>query len=68
MVYGIDVDLSGNIYALGVTTSNIFPNGYAQNTFPGKLSAFLMIISLDQVPAAVPGSLGDSRGITRPRR
>ena len=68
VVYGIDVDLSGNIYALGVTTSNIFPNGYAQNTFPGKLSAFLMIISLDQVPAAVPGTLGDSRGITRPRR
>ncbi len=68
VVYGIDVDLSGNIYALGVTTSNIFPNGYAQNTFPGKLSAFLMIISLDRVPAAVPGSLGDSRGITRPRR
>jgi hypothetical protein len=68
VVYGIDVDLSGNIYALGVTTSNIFPNGYAQNTFPGKLSAFLMIVSLDPTPAAVPGSVGGLKGITHPRR
>ncbi len=68
VVYGIDVDLSGNIYAFGVTTSNLFPNGYAQNGSPGKLGAFLMIFSLDPAANAVSGKLGGSHGITHPRR
>jgi Beta-propeller repeat len=45
-VYGIDVDASSNIYVIGLTTSNIFPNAVPPNSIQGKSSAFLMIFTL----------------------
>jgi hypothetical protein len=45
IVYGLDVDSSGTIYATGLTTSTIFPNGFA-NPFALKQSAFVMLFSL----------------------
>lgn len=46
VVYGVDVDASGNILATGFATSNIFPNG-AQNPSLGKLSGFVFTLSLN---------------------
>jgi len=68
VVYGIDVDLAGNISALGVTTSAIYPNGYAPNSLPGKLSAFLMTFTLDPAPSAVSSTSNLPHGISHSRR
>jgi len=47
VVYGLDVDAAGTIYAAGFTTSNIFPNGIGpNNASTGKYSAFVMTFTL----------------------
>jgi hypothetical protein len=45
VVYGLDVDASGTIYATGFSTSQLFPNG-VQNPTVGKMSAFLFTFTL----------------------
>jgi hypothetical protein len=45
-VNGIDVDAAGNIYAIGLTTSTVFPNNLPPNNTPGKITAFFMIFTL----------------------
>jgi hypothetical protein len=46
IVYGIDVDAAGNIYATGFSTSNVFPGGLATNPNPAKYSAFVLQFTL----------------------
>lgn len=46
IVYGLDVDASGTIYLTGITTSSIFPNGYATRSDQGKTDPFLLILTL----------------------
>ncbi len=47
VVYGIDVDASGTIYATGFSTSNLFRNfGGAPNGDVGKMSAFTFTFTL----------------------
>jgi len=46
VAYGNYVDPTGAIYTGGVTTSNLFPSGYAQNTFALKQSGFVMVFTL----------------------
>ena len=43
---GIDVDAAGNIYVIGLTSANVFPNAAPPNNSPGKITAFLMIFTL----------------------
>jgi hypothetical protein len=45
-VNGIDVDAAGNIYVIGLTTANVFPNAAPPNNSPGKITAFFMIFTL----------------------
>ena len=46
IVYGLDVDPTGNIYGVGYTTAYIFPGGPAQNANTGKIDGFMMIFTL----------------------
>ncbi|HLH39485.1 MAG TPA: SBBP repeat-containing protein [Bryobacteraceae bacterium] len=46
VAYGLDVDPKGSIYTAGVTTSNVFPSGYAQNSFALKQSGFVLVFTL----------------------
>lgn len=51
IVYGVDFDVSGTIYATGYATSDIFPAGYQPHTSPpGNSDAFLLGFKLDAVP------------------
>lgn len=46
VAYGNNVDSNGTIYAAGVTTSNVFPAGYAQNTYVLKQSGFVLVFTI----------------------
>ncbi|HLW77122.1 MAG TPA: SBBP repeat-containing protein, partial [Bryobacteraceae bacterium] len=46
IVYGVDVDSTGNIYVTGLTTSDVFPNASPVNNSPAKYSAFVMTFTL----------------------
>lgn len=47
VVYGVDVDATGAIYATGSTTSSVFPSGGAgRDNDIGKTDAFLMILTI----------------------
>ncbi len=46
IVYGIDVDAAGVVYATGFTTGVIFPAGSAPNSNQGKYSAFVYQFTL----------------------
>ena len=51
IVYGVDFAVSGNIYATGYATSDIFPAGYQSHTSgPGNSDAFLLGFKLDAAP------------------
>jgi len=45
VVYGVDVDASGLIYAAGFSTSNLFTNG-VQDSNVGKMSGFMLTMTL----------------------
>jgi hypothetical protein len=46
VAYGNFVDSTGTIYAAGVTTSNVFPSGFAQNAYVLKQSGFVLVFTL----------------------
>ena len=46
VVYGLDTGPTGTIYVSGLTTSNVFPSGYAANQFALKQSGFVMIFTI----------------------
>ena len=46
VAYGNYVDSTGQIYTAGATTSNVFPSGYAQNSYVLKQSGFVLVFTL----------------------
>ncbi len=46
VVYGLDVDATGAIYAAGLTTSSIVPAPFPQNSYVLKQGAFVMVFTL----------------------
>jgi hypothetical protein len=46
VVYGADIDSSGTIYVTGLTTSSVFPSGFAVNTYALKQSGFVLLFTL----------------------
>ena len=45
VIYSVDIDPSGTIWATGFSTSNPFPNG-AQNPSVGKMSGIVFSMTL----------------------
>lgn len=45
VAYAVDYDASGNIYATGYATSNIFPNNTPPHSVPGNYDVFFLLVS-----------------------
>ncbi len=45
VAYAVDYDASGNIYATGYATSNIFPNNTPPHSVPGNFDVFFLLVS-----------------------
>jgi hypothetical protein len=45
VAYAVDYDASGNIYAAGYATGDIFPNGTPPHTTPGEFDVFFLMVS-----------------------
>ncbi len=45
VAYAVDYDASGNIYATGYATSNIFPNNTPPHNVPGNFDVFFLLVS-----------------------